>query len=90
MAIVGFSWGGWVTGGKVEADATQLLSEGARIPDRLVQRPVVAAIIGIADDQRHAQVGLAHDVLRDPVNCNWCGARGRQLGAKNGVPSVEC
>lgn len=23
MAIVGFTWGGWVTGGKAEADATQ-------------------------------------------------------------------
>lgn len=23
MAIVGFSWGGWVTGGKAETDATQ-------------------------------------------------------------------
>jgi hypothetical protein len=23
LAIVGFSWGGWVTGGKAEADATQ-------------------------------------------------------------------
>jgi len=26
MAIVGFSWGGWVTGGKAEADATQRAS----------------------------------------------------------------
>jgi len=23
MAIVGFTWGGWVTGGRAEADATQ-------------------------------------------------------------------
>ena len=23
MAIIGFTWGGWVTGGKAEADATQ-------------------------------------------------------------------
>ena len=26
MAIVGFTWGGWVTGGKAEADATQRAS----------------------------------------------------------------
>jgi hypothetical protein len=26
MAIVGFSWGGWVTGGKAESDATQRAS----------------------------------------------------------------
>jgi alpha/beta superfamily hydrolase len=26
MAIVGFSWGGWVTGSKAEADATQRAS----------------------------------------------------------------
>ena len=26
LAIVGFTWGGWVTGGKAEADATQRAS----------------------------------------------------------------
>ena len=28
LATVGFTWGGWVTGGKAEADATQRVNSG--------------------------------------------------------------
>ena len=31
--IVGFTWGGWVTGGKAESDATQRVNAASGISD---------------------------------------------------------
>jgi hypothetical protein len=55
LAIVGFTWGGWVTGGKAEADATQRANAA-----------VVAALAPICVEkfQQTADVSVNLDALK--------------------------
>jgi hypothetical protein len=69
LAIVGFSWGGWTTGGKAESTATMRANDAvvAALAPVCVEKGGWASVPGMNSSERVSAVAKACAVLLAPT-----------------------